>query len=170
MLTYNQIRKLARAYSDKQMLNKDMRLTQGAGWWSNGFVMFLEKEPKNKSDKCEVADGKQEHLDDVMRQAEGSEQAWPVEMRAHGDRRIKAFVRFETMDGQPNVILKDNAFAVMELAIHEMAHYSEANHSAPYESARFEIARKVGVAAPAILATIVNLQARPAKRGRYWEN
>lgn len=72
--------------------------------------------------------------------------------------------------GRPDVVLKDNAFAVMELAIHEMAHYGENAHCAPYENARFEIARKVGVAAPAILATIATLQAKSAKRGRYWEN
>lgn len=72
--------------------------------------------------------------------------------------------------GRPDVILKDNPFAIMELAIHEIAHYNENNHSAPYEIERFRIARLVGAAAPAILATIATLQAKSAKRGRYWEN
>lgn len=103
MLTYSQIRSMAKPYSDKQMLNRHMRLIQGNDWWANGFVMFLGEKPKNKSDKCEVGEGRPEHLDDIIRQATGVEQAWPVEMRAYDSRsaraKVKAIVRFETLEG-----------------------------------------------------------------------
>lgn len=99
MLTYAQIKRMTKPYSDRQMLGKDSKLVQGQGWWSNGFVLFLESEPKGKSAKCEVAEGTKQNLESLTCRAKNVTQAWPVEIRAYNIAQVKALVRFASRDG-----------------------------------------------------------------------
>jgi len=45
MLTYRQIRKLVRGFTDKQIVEQTEQLKLGPGFWSNGVVAFFEETP-----------------------------------------------------------------------------------------------------------------------------
>ena len=92
MLRYDQVKKLARGYTDRQ-ITRDREIVLTPDWWSNRLVLFFEPGPEHlSSDEIVRAD----------RAALGQVQSWvnspyrsqvhPVELRPLGDMVLLRFV------------------------------------------------------------------------------
>lgn len=92
MLRYDQVKKLARGYTDRQ-ITRDCEVVLTPDWWSNRLVLFFESTPGHlSSDETVRAD----------RAALGQVQSWvnspyqtqvhPVELRPLGDMVLLRFV------------------------------------------------------------------------------
>jgi len=83
------IRKMAKAYTDKQIRDKDPFVKVGTGWWSNGFLALFEDTPASLADEGKEVPESQDLKVWEWTQAESC-QVWPVVLRSgDGTREIE---------------------------------------------------------------------------------
>jgi len=90
MLTYKQIKSLAKPYTDRQITNLSGKVMGGQehGWWSNGQIAFYEPGPRKVGASAipwapEGSDRTKEQLDEKVSRC--TVLVWPVELRPYDD-------------------------------------------------------------------------------------
>lgn len=111
MLAPGMIRKMGKAYTDRQM-TKDKRIHYQADAWSNGFIAFKEPLPKHLADvehECIFHDGFWSETESNMHLHENLTQVWPVEIRpiASGDESKYAAGSYLSDSGKRLVRMSD---------------------------------------------------------------
>lgn len=93
MIPVAMIKKLSRAYTDKRLLSRKLRVRCDGEFWANGFIGFWEKPPETAEYQAGLSENAEKWLDAEQ------VQVWPVEIRPIEESYARHVVRLSDGNG-----------------------------------------------------------------------